>query len=104
MTKNVDVIKSFINGDVKCKTRNLTVKSDGEIIQLFNYNTVIAERVVDLGSSLFNIGGEKAGFVVNETKYSTSTSTIQNAVKRELEAYGFKYLTLDDVEMDAKSL
>lgn len=104
MTKNIDVIKAFINGDVNCKTRNLTIKSDGEIIQLFNYNTVIAERIADLGYSTFSIGGEKAGFVVNETKYSTSTSTIQNAVKRELEAYGFKYLTLDDVEMGAKSL
>ena len=104
MAKNIDVIKGFINGDLNCKTRNLTIKNNDSIIQLFHYDTVIAERVEELGYSLFNIGGEKAGFVVNETKYSTSTSTIQNAVKRELEAYGFKYLTLDDVEMDAKSL
>lgn len=104
MAKNIDVIKAFINGEVGCKTRNLHIKSDGEIIQLFNYNTVIAERVVELGSSLFNVGGDKAGFVVNETKYSTSTSTIQNALKRELGSYGFKYLTLNDVEIGAKSL
>lgn len=104
MAKNIDVIRAFIKGEVGCKTRNLTIKENDGIIQLFNYNTVIAERVESLGYDLFNIGGEKAPFVVNETKYSTSTSTIQNALKRELQYYSFRYLTLDDVEMGAQAL
>lgn len=69
MAKNIDVIQDFINGDNKPKTKNLRIEDS----RLINYNTVIAER-----SKYGN------AFVVNITKYSTSTSTIQNKLMSEL--------------------
>jgi hypothetical protein len=65
--KNIDVIKTFANGGAKAKTKNLRIEGD----RLMNYDTCIAERWAKLG-------GEEYGFVVNVTKYSQSTTTIQN--------------------------
>ena len=65
--KNIDVIKLFVNGATKGKTKNLFIDGDN----LINYSTIIAKRT-------------NSGFEVNSTKYSVSTSTIQNALKREL--------------------
>jgi hypothetical protein len=69
MAKNIDVIKAFANGDSKPKTKNLHIEDD----KLFNYNTCIAERWEKLG-------GEEYGFVINVTRYSQSTTTIQNKI------------------------
>ena len=74
MAKNVDVLKAFVNGESKPKTKNLRIEGD----KLFNYNTCIAERWA-------KIGGQEYGFVVNVTKYSQSTTTIQNQLVRMLE-------------------
>lgn len=65
--KNIDVITTFVNGGTKAKTKNLRIEGD----KLFNYNTCLAERYEKLG-------GEEMGFIVNATKYSMSTTTIQN--------------------------
>lgn len=83
--KNIDVIKSFISGEVKGKTKNLFIKGDN----LVNYSTIIAKRT------------NKGLIEVNNTKYSQSTSTIQNALKRELQANSIQYIEKEGDEMNA---
>jgi hypothetical protein len=73
MAKNIDVVRAFANGESKVKTKNLHIEDD----KLFNYDTCIAERWEKLG-------GQEYGFVVNVTKYSQSTTTIQNMLLREI--------------------
>lgn len=65
--KNIDVIKTFVNGGTKAKTTNLYIDGD----KLMNYTTCLCERFEKLG-------GQEFGFVINTTKYSQSTTTIQN--------------------------
>lgn len=74
MAKNIEVLYAFVNGESKPKTKNLYIEGD----KLFNYGTCIAERWE-------KIGGQEYGFAVNVTKYSMSTTTIQNQLIRLLE-------------------
>lgn len=88
MAKNIDVINSFVNGDSKpAKTTNLRVEGS----KLFNYNTVIAER-------------KESGFKVNVTKYSQSTTTIQNKLLYTLDSENEKYETYSDIQMGAQAI
>ena len=64
---NAQVIMEFINGGV-AKTKNLRV--EGKF--LYNYDTPLAMRLN------VNSGEEKIMYVINATKYSQSTTTIQN--------------------------
>lgn len=73
MAKNIDVIHAFINGADKPKTKNLRI----EYNKLINYNTVIAE-----------CDGNQ--WIVNVTKYSQSTTTIQNALIKEMSNAGLE--------------
>jgi hypothetical protein len=66
--RNSQVITAFINSK-EAKTQHL--RTDGT--KLINYNTVIAKKE-----------GDKV--VVSSTKYSQTTSTIQNMVIREVPA------------------
>jgi hypothetical protein len=86
--KNIDVVRAFINGGRKIATQNLSMTSTS----LFNYNTSIAER------------SEEFGIVVNVTKYSVSTSKIQNALIRELQDAGKAYVTVSGLGYGASSL
>jgi hypothetical protein len=86
--KNVDVVRAFINGGRKIATQNLSMTSTN----LFNYNTAIAER------------SEEFGIVVNVTKYSVSTSKIQNALIRELQDAGITYVTVSGLRFGASGL
>lgn len=61
--KNEDIISAFLNNR-SAKTKNL--KSDG--VTLYSYNTAIATH--------FPIG-----IIINNTKYSQTTSKIQNKLK-----------------------
>lgn len=79
--KNIDVIKLFVNGETKGKTKNLKIEGN----DLINYSTIIARRT-------------EKGFEVNSTRYSVSTSTIQNALKRELNG---NFKEVDGKEMNA---
>lgn len=89
MAKNIDVINAFVNGDSKPKTTNLKIEGD----KLINYGTVIAER-----------NGDQ--LIVNVTKYSVSTTTIQNKLIGAIAINGLednvKYV--HDVRMGANSL
>mgnify|MGYP000982306598 CR=1 FL=1 len=62
--KNIEVIETFINGGNKAKTANLYI--DGE--NLVNYSTVIAHRINNR-------------IYLNSTKYSQTTSRIQNMIR-----------------------
>jgi hypothetical protein len=77
--KNSEVVERFVNtlGQGKFKSGNLRIENGN----LINYNTTIA--------SFDN------GFYVNTNKYSKSTSTIQNMVKREVP----KYVEVECVDM-----
>lgn len=70
--KNADVIEAFVKNGKPCKTANL--RYDGE--RLINYNTTLAERD-SVNNRIF----------LNMTKYSRTTSTIQNRLRRELTEY-----------------
>lgn len=70
--KNIDVIKAFRNGATSGRTKNL--KIDGNF--LMNYNTCIAER---------EVLSTHSEYTLNMTKYSQSTTTIQNQMQREFD-------------------
>lgn len=84
--KNADVIKKFVNGETKGKTTNLRIEDD----KLINYNTVLAVR------------NDDDTFVVNVTKYSQSTTTIQNKLIYSL--YSKEVKNVSDIPMGARSL
>ena len=70
--KNIDVIKAFIYGE---QAHTLNLMSSGD--KLINYSTCIAQR--------------KDGQVyVTDTKFSETTSVIQNALRRELIGINYK--------------
>ena len=92
MAKNIDVIHAFIHGGTKTKTKNLRIEDN----KLINYGTAIAERYEKMDDEL--------GYVVNTTKYSQSTSTIQNALVRELDDRGIYFTNIRSVKKGAESL
>lgn len=63
MAKNIEVVQSFVSGDNwVTKAGNLKIEKN----KLINYNTVIAEKTCD------------NHMIVNLTKYSSTTTAIQN--------------------------
>ncbi|QIW89692.1 hypothetical protein PQE71_gp010 [Bacillus phage Izhevsk] len=95
--RNVDVLFGFVSGLVRPKTKTLRIEGG----KLYNYNTVIAERTFvttdgtelwNYNSSIYNddvVEGEYR-FVVNVSKYSTSTTTIQNQLLKMLDGRQLK--------------
>lgn len=71
MAKNRDVVEAFFRGESHPKTTNLKIDGD----RLINYYTVLAERRVTDDGEL--------EFVLNETRYSNSTSRIQHCIRME---------------------
>lgn len=69
--KNVEVLEKFLN-DEQGKTTNLTSTRG----QLINYTTTIAEKV---GNTIY----------LNTTKFSKTTSTIQNKLRYLATQKGF---------------
>lgn len=65
--RNQEVISKFVNFAEKAATAN--VRSFGD--KLFNYGTCIAQR-------------HEGKIIVNETRYSVTTSKMQGYVRREL--------------------
>lgn len=70
--KNLDVIKAFIYGE-QAHTLNLISTGD----KLINYSTCIAQR-------------KDGQIYVTDTKFSQSTSKIQNALRKELLGIDYK--------------
>jgi hypothetical protein len=71
--KNDDVVSNFVGRFGDCQNHGGSLTSENG--KLYSYNTVIAQYIAGVG------------LVVNATKYSSTTSTIQNKVRRE--AYSF---------------
>jgi hypothetical protein len=88
--KNIDVINAFVSGATSGKTKNLRIEGNF----LMNYNTCIAER---------EVVGNRSEYILNMTKYSVSTSTIQNQVKREL-YNAIDVMEITDVPMGSQCL
>ena len=85
--RNIEVIKCFMKWH-PAKSSSGNLRSTGE--KLFSYNTCIAEWVNDY---LF----------VNLTKYSSSTSRIQNMLFKELR-FGHKVKQVENVPINTKYL
>lgn len=85
--RNIEVIKQFLNkSSGNSDTKNLI--SDG--VKLFSYNTCIAEWTDSL-------------LLVNVTKYSKSTSRIQNMLIQELRSR-YPQLTIENVPINTQKL
>lgn len=92
MAKNIDVIKAFTNGGDSPKTENVRIKDD----KLFNYNTVLAQRILKEG------GGYT--FKFNDTRYSRTTSKLQGYLRYEIAAKSNDYQVVEDVPFGAQNL
>ena len=68
--KKIDVIKEFVAGGTEGSASNLRIEGN----RLMSYNTCIAEREVLPSHD---------EYILNMTKYSKTTTTIQNALLRE---------------------
>jgi hypothetical protein len=77
--RNEEVVEDFLNG-ISSKTRN--VKTNGNM--LYSYDTAIATH--------FPIG-----VIVNKTKYSQTTSRIQNKLISESKKRGLKVFEVDNL-------
>lgn len=73
--KNFDVVMAFLNQDFASgvKTKNLRIEGR----DLMNYNTILAQAIGD--------GYGNYHYVINVTKYSTSTTTIQNMILNNID-------------------
>ena len=70
--KSIDVIKAFIYGE---QAHTLNLMSSGD--KLINYSTCISQR-------------KDGQIYVTDTKFSKTTSVIQNALRRELLGVNYK--------------
>lgn len=92
--KNLDVVKLYVAGAEKGKTTNLRIEGlEGE--RLMNYNTCLVQRVIT-ESGLVN-------YIVNETRYSSSTSRIQSFVRQTIPTEMI-CKTVTDINMGASNL
>lgn len=78
--KRKDIAEAFCVGDIG---RNATLTSTGD--KLISYNTVIAQRL-NSNSSRSTV------FVLNDTKYSTTSSTHLGYARRYLESRCIPYI------------
>lgn len=87
MATNFSVIKAFVNNE-PASTTNLHTTGD----KLVSYFTTIAQR-------------DKEGNVfVNVTKYSPTTSKMQNNLKHELEKRGIPFQTVNNIHMGCRDI
>lgn len=85
--KNIEVIKAFLNlSEGNSHNKNLISIGD----RLFSYNTCIAEWTDDY-------------LLINVTKYSQSTSRIQNMLLREART-GLEIIKVDNVPINIQRL
>jgi len=70
---NQDVINAFVNGE---SASNRNMHTDGR--KLWSYYTVIAQHTKD-------------GFIMNDTRYSVSTSKVQSYTRYTLRTYKSVY-------------
>lgn len=73
-----EFIKSFLNDDTTKKSSNLYMFISDDIINLVNYNTIIASKKINDDTINLNI-----------KKYSQTTSKNQNEIKRQATQKGY---------------
>lgn len=73
-----EFIKSFLNDDTTKKSSNLYMFINDDIINLVNYNTIIASKKIN--DDIINL---------NIKKYSQTTSKNQNEIKRQATQKGY---------------
>lgn len=78
-----EMINNFMTGATKGKASSICIEGD----KLFNYNTVIAQRV-------------DGAIVLNVTKYSMTTTKHQNVLRREMP----HAITVSDIPRGAQDL
>jgi hypothetical protein len=89
---NQNVIKAFYNqqeGKVESHTGNLWITQDGK--RLMNYATCLAERIDNI-------------IIINDTKYSVTTSKIQTWLKSEFAYHPSKLYVGKPVPMNTAYL
>lgn len=70
--RNVDVVFAFVTGLSRQRTKNLFIDGD----RLYHHNTCLGERKRKRDGSYT--------YIVNASKYSQSTTTIQNALLKTI--------------------
>lgn len=83
--KNEDVIKNFVEMNGECSNHSESLYIYGN--KLINYSTTIAQWT-------------KKGLVINDTKYSQTTTKLQNMVKR----MSNNYITVSNIHEGAYDL
>lgn len=68
--RNEQVLIEFVNGATKGSNSGKNLRIEGD--RLVNYGTCLCQRVND------------SSFILNDTKYSSTTSTHQNKLRRML--------------------
>lgn len=86
--KNIDLIKSFIQGSRTGNTNTLKIIGD----RLYTYNTILIER-----------DGEQ-NFIYNQTKYSATTSRHQYYVRQLIEPFKDKIIYKDKIRINTQTL
>ena len=92
--KNQKVINNFFSGFEKGKSSNgnLRIKVENGVYSLINYSTVLA--VI-----------ENKHLTLNLTKYSQTTTRIQNCILNSLKPYNFDKITeLNNIERGTQHL
>lgn len=92
--RNQEVINNFFAGAIKGQSSNgnLKIKIENGIRFLVNYSTVLA--VI-----------ENKHLTLNLTKYSQTTSKIQNCILNSLKPYNFDQITeLNNIERGVQTL
>jgi hypothetical protein len=86
-TKTQEAIKGlvydFINGQKYGFANHVQIAGD----MLIHYNTIIAERT-------------EQGFLLNVTKYTRTTSKIQNMISSVMKSHNKEVIMLDNIERD----
>ncbi len=87
--KNSDVIKKFLNGATYGKSGNGNLRIEGN--KLVNYRTTLAEFT-------------EYGLIVNNTRYSVTTSKIQGNLRFQVSREGINSIEVEGVRMGADDL
>lgn len=99
--KNIDVIIKFLNR-TKASSSNGNLRSTGD--KLFSYNTCIAEwhsKKIIYDGEMATIASYE--LTVNVTKYSTSTSKIQNMLLQKI-PFGKTVYKVENVPINTQEL
>lgn len=85
------VIQAYFRGEGNAKTGNRSLSTSEKGRTLYSYNTPIAY-----------VSAKGNGVYLNKDKYSVTTSSQQNAFKREASSRGIEYQEVSSKELNEK--